>query len=64
MTKPKAVVFQDHTVKDGPQHTSEPVLPPGPSDPGDTDLKLDKTRRQPGFSNIPGAGPNPSQPNR
>jgi hypothetical protein len=61
VTKSKKDVFEDHTVKDDHRHTSEPALPPGPPDPGD---EPDQPRRSPGFSNVPGAGPNPTQPNR
>jgi hypothetical protein len=60
MPNDKWDVFEDHTVDRG--HSSEPVLPPGPPQPGDADFSPRRARRSPGFSTVPGAGANPSQP--
>lgn len=56
-------IYQDHTVAEHKRPSnSEPVLSPGPADPGDE--APGKAHRSPGFSEVPGAGPNPSQSER
>lgn len=46
----------------GGRSATEPVLSPGPAEPGDKDFKTDRDRRSAGYSGVPGAGPNPSAP--